>query len=64
VRIIEQQQREKHVCPHCGYQKVKRAETSIWLCKKCGTKFAGGAYLPRTEAGQNVEKILKGEVKI
>jgi ribosomal protein L37AE/L43A len=23
-------------------------------------KFAGGAYLPKTEAGQNVEKILRG----
>jgi len=61
VRNIEIKQKAKHICPSCGHQKVKRIGTSIWQCKKCGSKFAGGAYQPRTEAGQNVEKMLKGE---
>ena len=61
VRNIEIRQKAKHICPSCGHQKVKRVGTSIWLCNKCGCKFAGGAYQPRTEPGQNVEKMLKGE---
>jgi len=63
IRNVELTQRDKHVCPGCGHKKVKRISTSIWQCKKCGVKFAGGAYNPRTESGQNVEKILKGEIK-
>ena len=61
VRNVELLQKEKHICPSCGHQKVKRVSTSIWKCGKCGIKFAGGAYLPKTESGQNVEKMLKGE---
>ena len=62
IRNVELQQKAKHVCPSCGHKKVKRISTSIWQCKKCNIKFAGGAYLPKTEAGQNIEKILKGEI--
>lgn len=61
VRNVEAQQRIKHICPSCGHQKVKRVSTSIWQCGKCNTKFAGGAYHPRTESGQNVDKMLRGE---
>lgn len=63
VRIIENQQLMKHLCPSCGQKKVKRTSTSIWECKKCGVKFAGGAYLPSTEAGENLDKIMKKEVE-
>ena len=63
VRDVEMVQKAKHVCPSCGHQKVKRISTSIWQCSKCGIKFAGGAYQPRTEAGQNVEKMLRGEIE-
>ncbi len=64
VRNVEILQKAKHICPSCGHQKVKRVSTGIWQCKKCGTKFAGGAYLPQTETGQNVKKMFKGEVEI
>ena len=62
VRNIEIIQKAKHICPSCGHQRVKRVSTSIWQCGKCGVKFAGGAYIPRTESGQNVEKMLRGEI--
>jgi len=64
IKNVEGHQRTKHVCPNCGHKTVKRLGTSMWHCKKCGTKFAGGAYLPKTEAGQNVEKMLKGELHL
>lgn len=63
LRNVELIQKAKHNCPSCGHLKVKRISTSIWQCKKCGVKFAGGAYVPRTESGQNIEKILRGEIK-
>ena len=63
LRNVEIIQKAKHICPSCGHLKVKRISTSIWQCKKCGAKFAGGAYAPKTETGQNIEKILRGELK-
>jgi len=62
LRNVELVQKAKHNCPSCGHQRVKRVGTSIWQCGKCGIKFAGGAYIPKTESGQNVEKMLKGEI--
>ena len=64
VRNIETIQKAKHVCTNCGNERVKRVGTSIWQCGKCGVKFAGGAYQPRTESGQNVEKMLRGEMEV
>ena len=62
LRNVELVQKAKHNCPSCGHQRVKRVSTSIWQCGKCGIKFAGGAYIPKTESGQNVEKMLRGEI--
>jgi len=64
TKNIEVIQRAKHECPICGHKKVKRVSTAIWQCRKCGTKYSGGAYLPETESGQNVEKMLKGEFEL
>lgn len=50
VAAIEARQREKHPCPSCGLEKVRRAGTGIWECRRCGHRFAGGAYLPKAVA--------------
>ena len=63
VRNVEIVQKAKHICPNCGHQKIIRVSTSIWQCGKCGIKFAGGAYQPRTESGQNVEKMLRSGIE-
>ena len=56
---MEEKQRVWHVCPACGHKKVKRESTGIWVCRKCNTTFAGGAYVPTTPSGMEAEKNLK-----
>ena len=64
VRNIETYQRAKHPCPSCGHIKFRRTGTSIWECQKCGAKYAGGAYSFRTEAGQTIERAMRGGTNI
>jgi len=40
---VEAKQRIKQDCPFCN-GRAKRQERSIWLCSKCGKKFAGGTF--------------------
>ena len=59
IREIESRQKTWHECPSCAAPRVKRTSTSIWECRKCGHKFAGGSYMPRTPAFNANERILR-----
>ena len=52
LKQIEEKQRMLYVCPSCKRRSLRRIAPGIWECKKCGAKFAGGAYTPRTELGK------------
>jgi large subunit ribosomal protein L37Ae len=47
--------RVPHECPRCHVRAVRRLTVGVWSCRKCGVKFAGGAYLPTTKLG-NISK--------
>ena len=49
VATIEDRQRKKQICPYCERPVLKRIATGVWYCKKCKTKFAGGAYFPKSD---------------
>ncbi len=59
VRDIEAVQKANHVCPVCGHRTLRRESAGIWRCRKCGAVFSGGAYVPKTDMGKNVERMLK-----
>src|SRR5436309_14665221 len=44
--------RAKHECPRYKFRTVKRWSVGVWLCRKCGFRFAGGAYTLVTKLGQ------------
>ncbi|HKM42349.1 MAG TPA: 50S ribosomal protein L37ae [Methanocorpusculum sp.] len=56
VNDSEKISRAKHLCPMCDTIAVKRIGTGIWECKKCGYKYAGGAYVPQTA---NLKVVLR-----
>lgn len=52
--------RSKHECPRCRFNTVKRSSVGIWHCRKCGHKFAGGAYTPTTKLGEISVRATRG----
>jgi large subunit ribosomal protein L37Ae len=52
--------RSKHECPKCRFKTVKRWSVGVWHCRKCGYKFAGGAYTPTTKLGEIAARATRG----
>lgn len=43
-RQAQEKTRQLYLCPVCNRKKICREASGIWVCKKCGTKFASDAY--------------------
>jgi len=62
VRDILEKRYSPHTCPFCGHKgRVVRLSTGIWTCKKCGAKWAGGAYVPKTEIAKLFPDVIVRE---
>lgn len=35
---------KKYKCPSCSRVAIKRKSSGVWECRKCGKKFASGAF--------------------
>lgn len=64
VAKIEETQKTRQICPQCGRKSLKRKGYSIWVCRKCETKMAGGAYEPQTAVGKLVERVVRKREKL
>lgn len=52
--------RKRSECPRCHVTAVRRESVGVWLCYKCGYKFAGGAYVPETKLGDVARRATRG----
>lgn len=63
VAAIEKEQKKKQVCPYCERPTLKRLASGIWTCRKCGVKFAGAAYFPKSTINVSIESEKKEDAK-
>lgn len=55
---VEKDQKNLSNCSFCGFDKIKRIAAGLFICKKCGKKFTGGAYQTETLIGKSVKKAV------
>ncbi|MEM3031072.1 MAG: 50S ribosomal protein L37ae [Candidatus Micrarchaeia archaeon] len=51
--------RARYACPACGKKKVRRQGYSVWECRACGARFAGGAYAASTPVGEAARRLIE-----
>ncbi|MBI4174880.1 MAG: hypothetical protein HY517_04505 [Candidatus Aenigmarchaeota archaeon] len=44
MREVQKKAKRTYKCPSCSRVRVKRTGNGIWACRKCGTKYASGAF--------------------
>jgi large subunit ribosomal protein L37Ae len=62
VLDIDRRRHEPHRCPSCATRALKRVAVGLWECKKCGLQFAGGVYVPFTDAGRAAKRAIDQRV--
>jgi len=58
VLEIDNKRKEPTRCPACATKALKRKAVGLWICKKCDLLFAGGAYVPFTDAGKAAKRAI------
>jgi len=59
---IDNKRKEPTRCPSCATKALKRKAVGLWECSKCNLLFAGGAYVPFTEAGKAAKRAIAQRV--
>jgi large subunit ribosomal protein L37Ae len=62
VLDIDDRRKEPTRCPACATKALKRQAVGLWKCSKCDLLFAGGAYVPFTDAGKAAKRAIAQRV--
>ena len=56
--------KERYECPKCHKLKLTNVSFAMWRCKSCGAEVSGGAYTPKTEAGEICSRLTEEYAKL
>jgi large subunit ribosomal protein L37Ae len=62
VLDIDNRRKDPTRCPSCATKALKRKAVGLWICSKCDLLFAGGAYVPFTDAGKAAKRVIAQRV--